>query len=528
LGSEGSYDFQVETDIAMVGEGPLLSNRFFVRVLTALIVLNVGSTAHGQRVVDQGTVIENVTLISPERATPLLHADVVIRDGRIVEVSTNLLAGPHARRIDGSRRFLIPGLIDSHVHVGDMTLLDDDAADAHPELVQAYRTQVPRAFLAFGFTTLVDLNMGPQTLAWFNAAPLHPNLYHCGPAVHTLGGYGAQRVPKNAAAAEAANIVYEGAQAKNWPAYLDPRDYTPARAVDRVVEGSGVCVKVFDEPGFGGVFHWPVPSTETLASLRAETRRRRLVLVVHANAVESWRDAIHAHVDIIAHGLWHWAGERFAAVPPPEAGEVIRAAARAGIAVQPTSQVVYGELSIFDRSLLDDPHFAEAVPHALITYLKTEEAKTSAQALADQYREAFTRLHPPASMDFATAISIAPARATATLHLMQEENVKLLFGSDTPSGDGGIGNPPGLNGRFEMSRWVEAGVPLARILRAATLDNALAFGLAEDLGTIQAGKRADLLLLKENPLTKVSAYDSIETIFLHGEPIAREKLRAHD
>jgi hypothetical protein len=370
--------------------------------------------------------------------------------------------------------------------------------------------------------------MGPQTLAWFNAAPLHPNLYHCGPAVHTLGGYGAQRVPKNAAAAEAANIVYEGAQAKNWPAYLDPRDYTPARAVDRVVEGSGVCVKVFDEPGFGGVFHWPVPSTETLASLRAETRRRRLVLVVHANAVESWRDAIHAHVDIIAHGLWHWAGERFAAVPPPEAGEVIRAAARAGIAVQPTSQVVYGELSIFDRSLLDDPHFAEAVPHALITYLKTEEAKTSAKALADQYREAFTRLHPPASMDFATAISIAPARATATLHLMQEENVKLLFGSDTPSGDGGIGNPPGLNGRFEMSRWVEAGVPLARILRAATLDNALAFGLAEDLGTIQAGKRADLLLLKENPLTKVSAYDSIETIFLHGEPIAREKLRAHD
>jgi imidazolonepropionase-like amidohydrolase len=71
-------------------------------------------------------------------------------------------------------------------------------------------------------------------------------------------------------------------------------------------------------------------------------------------------------------------------------------------------------------------------------------------------------------------------------------------------------------------------VRLGRILRAATLDNALAFGLAEDLGTIQAGKRADLLLLKENPLTKVSAYDSIETIFLHGEPIAREKLRAHD
>lgn len=511
-----------------VGGGARLSSRLFVRILTALIILNVWSAAQAQRVIHQGTVIENVTLISPERATPLLHANVAIRDGRIVEIGTNLVAGPQARKIDGSGRFLIPGLIDSHVHVGDMTLLDDDAADAHPELVQAYRTQVPRSFLAFGFTTLVDLNMGKETLAWFNAAPLHPNLYHCGPAVHTLGGYGAQRAPKDVAAANAANVVYEAAQAKNWPAYLDPRNYTPARAVDRVVEAGGICVKVFDESGFGGVFHWPVPSAETLAALRAETLRRKLVLVVHANAVESWRDAINAHVDVIAHGLWHWGGERFAAVPPPEASEVIRAAARAGIGVQPTSQVVYGELSIFDRSLLDDPRFAEAVPHSLITYLKTEQAKASAQALADQYRQAFARLHPPASMDFATAISIAPARAAATLHLMQEDDVKLLFGSDTPSGDGGIGNPPGLNGRFEMSRWVEAGVPLARILRAATLDNALAFGLAKDLGTIEVGKRADLLLLKENPLTKVSAYDSIETIFLNGEPIAREELRPHN
>ena len=40
---------------------------------------------------------------------------------------------------------------------------------------------------------------------------------------------------------------------------------------------------------------------------------------------------------------------------------------------------------------------------------------------------------------------------------MLEEKVKLLFGTDTPSGDGGIGNPPGLNGRLELSRWAEAG-----------------------------------------------------------------------
>src|SRR5262249_17763065 len=152
-------------------------------------------------------------------------------------------------------------------------------------------------------------------------------------------------------------------------------------------------------------------------------------------------------------------GDRFASVPPPEALEAIREAARAGVAVQPTSQVIYGEQFIFDRSLLDDPRLAEAVPHTLIAYLKTDEARASAQALADQYRKVVASLHPPGGLDFPTAMTIFPARTTATLRLMWKENVKLLFGRDTPCCEGGIGNPPGLNGRFEMARWVEAGMP---------------------------------------------------------------------
>ena len=93
---------------------------------------------------------------------------------------------------------------------------------------------------------------------------------------------------------------------------------------------------------------------------------------------------------------------------------------------------------------------------------------------------------------------------------------------DTPSNQG-IGNPPGLNGRLELGRWVEAGVPLREILRAATLDNAVAFRLS-DRGTIEPGKCADLLLLRENPLKTVAAYDSIDSIFLNGELLPRTSL----
>ena len=475
------------------------------------------------KVVDDGIVIEDVTVISPERQSPLEHATVVIRDGRIAEIGTGMVAGPHARRIDGHGRFLIPGLIDTHVHVGELAPLDDDGIDAHPELVQALRAQIPRSYLAFGFTTLVDLNLSGETQQWLNAAAVHPSLFHCGPAVRVPGGYTALRAPKDTEAAKRMNLVYDKAHGKEWPANLDPQEFTPERAVERAAAAGAICVKTFVEPGFGGVFHWPVPSAETLAELRAAAKKRGLVFVVHANGVEAWQAALNAKADVIAHGLWHWPGDRQSAVPTKEAEETIRAAARAGIGVQPTMQVVYGDESVFDRSILEDPRLPRALPQKVIEYLKSDEAKTAWQATADGYKQASAKVFGSPSMEPSKAMAIGPARVTATTHLLQAEGGKLLFGSDTPAGEG-IGNPQGLNGRLELERWAEAGVPLAQILRAATLENAKAFGIAGDRGTIEAGKRADLLLLRGDPLKTIGAYDAIETIFVNGNPIVRETL----
>ena len=115
-----------------------------------------------QLAVADDILIQNVTLISPERDAPMPHADVLLQNGKIAKIGTNLTGDTHSRRVDGSGRFLIPGLIDSHVHVGHSAALDEDAIDAHPELWVAYREQVPRAYLAFGFTsvTLSSKNVG--------------------------------------------------------------------------------------------------------------------------------------------------------------------------------------------------------------------------------------------------------------------------------------------------------------------------------------------------------------------------------
>jgi imidazolonepropionase-like amidohydrolase len=487
-------------------------------LIGAAAVYGVPSPA--RKIVDDGLVITDVTLISPERKVPLPHAGVVIRGDRIVEIGTNL-AGPGARQIDGREKFLIPGLIDSHVHVGNMGPLDDDAIGAHPELLDAYHAQLPRSYLAFGFTTLVDLDLKEKTLSWFNAGPLHPNLCSCGRGVRIVGGYMALQPPKDAAAANAANIVYEP-DTKDWPAILDPDDYSPVRAVARATDAGAICLKTFIEPGFGGAAHWPVPRPETLAALRDEAKRHGLVFVIHANAIESWRTALDAKPDVIAHGLWHWPGDHLSATPPREARDAIHAAAETHVGVQPTLQAVYGDLSIFDDSFLDDPRFAQALPRVIIDHLKSDAGKAARRTVADEYRQAIAKLVGK-DVDPAKAMSVGPARATATLRMMLAENVKLLFGTDTPSNEG-IGNPPGLNGRLELAHWVDAGVPLARILRAATLDNARAFGLSHDRGMIEVGKRADLLLLKRNPLETIEAYDAIETVFVNGNPNSRESL----
>lgn len=500
-----------------------MSNRVLATSI-AFVVLNVGTAANAQRIVDQrivdqGVVIENVTLISPERPAPLLHADVVLRDGRIAEIGTNLVAGPHARRIDGSGRFLIPGLIDSHVHAGHSAALDDDAIYAHPELWAAYRAQVPRAYLAFGFTSIVDLDVAPIDQAWFEGTPLHPRFYSCGRGIKVAGGYMAFNVPPTSSP-NFPNLVYEPKEMDHWPKSLEIGDYTPERAVSRAADTGAICVKAFVESGFG-TFNWPYLHTETLQKIRAAARERKLVLMVHANSVDSWQSALNAHADIIAHGLWVWPGDFGNSVPSPGASNVIALAARAGTHVQPTLQTVAGERAMIDPSLLDDPRLAMALPKAIIAYLRSAEGVKARTALLNEYRKASP------SPGFEPLLKAAMERTRATFKIMLQDHVSLVFGSDTPGVDS-FGNPPGLNGRLELQNWADAGAPLALILRSATLDNATALGLSHELGSIEVGKRADLLMLKDNPLVTVSAYDLIETTFLNGEPIAVEGLRPHD
>jgi hypothetical protein len=85
---------------------------------------------------------------------------------------------------------------------------------------------------------------------------------------------------------------------------------------------------------------------------------------------------------------------------------------------------------------------------------------------------------------------------------------------------------PGLNGYLEMQRLVAAGMGLRQLFEAATISNAKAFGLDGDIGTVQPGKRANVVLLGRSPLESVEAYDQVHTVWIGGTALDPASLEA--
>lgn len=103
---------------------------------------------------------------------------------------------------------------------------------------------------------------------------------------------------------------------------------------------------------------------------------------------------------------------------------------------------------------------------------------------------------------------------------MSKAGVGLLAGSDSMA-------PyiiPGFALHDELELLVAAGLTPAEALRAATLNPAKFFGRAHELGTVAAGRKANLVLLRANPLTRIGATREIETVVLQGRALNRQAL----
>ncbi len=513
--------------------------------LAGLLAIASGPLACTEQPEIDGTLISNVTLISPERAAPVPGAWVLIEGDRITDVGTGEPFVNARRVIDGSGRYLTPGLIDGHVHLEGPPGIEFPIRDELRPLVDAYYAQMPRSYLYFGFTTVIDLNvLSREFIDSVKAVPLGPDVFDCDGALALANGYPMVFFPPETRFESHPNFLYDERQADAIPDRYAPEDHSPAAVVQRVADAGGICVKTHHEDGFGPQSIWPTPTPELISEVVSEARSRDLTATMHANSYAAYRFAVEADVDLIVHGMWNWdglgngpgddgqsdadrGGERSpgdgrddgpAALP-----EEIRAVAdeliARDIAFMPTLRVLGGLQSLFDPDFLADPRLRAVLPAALIEWYGTADG----QWFANEMRRDFDGL-PDDQIPPRIQLGIDQGAAVATY--LVDRGGRLVFGSDTPSSPT-FGNPPGYNGFLELQTLAAIGISSERLFRAATIDVARAFGLDQTLGTVEPGKTANLLLLGADPLASVDAWDTIELVVVGGEVVRRTDVAAN-
>jgi imidazolonepropionase-like amidohydrolase len=470
-------------------------------------------------------LIENVTLVSPELPQPLGNRNVLVRDGRIAAVSEKPITAPAgARRLDGTGKYLTPGITDAHVHVSQAIGLPMGTSDpAIAAVEKSFFAQQPRSYLYFGVTQVLDPSNLKEKVDEFAAQPRHPDIYRCG-AAPVIDGYPLVFVPAEIRNHIFKDYIFEPANAKDHPLPAGDKleDHTPEAVVARIAASGARCVKVFIEDGFGDATGWPMISPATLKRVRAAATKHGLFLMAHANALGMQRIAIDARVDIIAHGLWNWDALEHEQGMPAEIAAHLRTIHDQKMGYEATLRVLPGLTDMLDPKLLDDPVYKKVVPPALLAWYRTEPARWFMHEVFGPKPDAAAIISGVRAANEHWATEEKGMRA---LRYLYELGQPMLLGSDTPSGPT-FGNQPGYDTFREMRTMAEAGIPLYAIFAAGTINNARQLGLAKDYGTIEPGKIANLLLLDGNPLASVENWSKIDKVILRGEPIDRETLAA--
>ncbi len=510
-------------------------NRKLVRLLDATlgmflitIVMSSLQVVHAQTVSRDRVLIQHVHLVGTELPATGLF-DVLLENGKILQIqpATSKSKLKAARKIDGKRQYLIPGLIDAHVHLdgvpgyaGDEQALESDAA-----MLQQARQQMPRSYTYFGFTTVLDLTGDADFTAKWNQESMAPRAFFCAP-VTIPNGYPASWMDKDLQFQVPASkmMLFDPAQPNVYPSNFVVEQHSPAAVVQAAKQAGASCIKVFYETGFGPKKNLPVPSIELIRAVVKEAHQSKLPVYLHGNSQAAYEFALQSGVDTLVHGLWHETKNIDAAVNQTRLKQMAQEIKQAGIAVQPTMQVLYGEQEETNPAFFQHPYVADAIPASLLQWYQSDKGQWMKNILTE---EVAAEAMPPAAMY--QAISKMYQKPLTTVRQMtaylHREGARLQFGSDTPSGPF-YTQFPGMNGRWEMDRWLEAGMSLPELFQAMTIDNARALGLQDHIGSIAVGKQADLLLLEKNPLTDIKAYDQIRFVFLRGVAVERERLSA--
>jgi imidazolonepropionase-like amidohydrolase len=436
-------------------------------------------------------------LVDGTGAPPVPDAVVVERAGRIECAGSRAACPvpPGAEVVDLSGRWLAPGLVDAHVHFSQTGWVDGrpdaiDLRERHPyERAQAglrlHPERLFRSYLCSGVTAVFDVGGFPWTLglpARAEGDPLAPHVAAAGPLLSTLEH-------------EVLNLP-----AEKELVYL--KDEQVARQGVRYLAAEGAAaVKVWF------VVYPGRPFAEMAAVVRAagdEARKAGLPLIVHATGLAEAKEALRAGARLLVHSV----------DDKPVDEEFLRLAREAGATYCPTLTVYDGYLRLRDAVLAgqapatDDPNgCVDAAARALVA----ETAGAGAERI-DRKRQAARSAARPQEI----------RTMARNLVAVRDAGIPIAMGTDA-------GNPLTLHGPAvyaEMDAMQSAGLTPMQVLVAATRNAALAMG-RPDLGTVERGKAADLVVLGADPTADASAFRKLVAVVRAGvlHPVAELRAR---
>jgi imidazolonepropionase-like amidohydrolase len=436
----------------------------------------------------QGSLlIRHARLIDGSGAPPRDDVAILVRDGRIAaigpdaEVAAGAAAVASAPVLDVQGATVLPGLIDAHVHLGDV--LGTEVRGDPPERRTALRRKQLRSYLACGVTTVLDTAIQPETLAetreWLASGEPGPSFVTLGQPIAPPGGYMAFGLPERVAATVA--------------------DLDRSFAVIDAAETFGAKVPI--ERGFGADI-LPIHEPAMRAAIAERARARGLPVLVHTSDEEEQAIAL----DMGAYALLHL---NFGGRDPSPAHVDRLAAAKTYVVT--TFSIIDSDLTRFEPERLDDPLTRIAVPAEELASPRDPEAWIAGDAINLGYPfpwmpEFARRLLARYLADEKGLRHVLAAnlRAARTLH---DRGVPVVIGSD--AGNFVLSQFHGTSTLREIDLLASTGIPPADVLAAATSLPARMLHLDGEVGTVAVGSRADLVIVREDPLKDPSALRSI-------------------
>lgn len=493
--------------------------------------------------VNNGLLIENVTIITFDSLGELNNykGHIVCEDNKIVYVGRKApkIKG-QIKVINAKGKYVIPGLIDSHVHLANIAGMDFKSKKKNPLLVRQYYQQLPKSFLYFGYTSLIDVdNYAPDIINKISNSEITPDIYTCASKVKVMNDFEMIMEGYPESVKYKLPFLHDRYNPNvKIPDSIDLEDHSVSHIVhNKIKEQNNICIKTLYEDESSGLKKvWELPTKDIIKDLVDEAHRYNVPVVMHAPSYQGQKFSLETGIDIIAHAMWNWTSDPETYVDtimPDTHQKILIEIAKKKIGYQPTYRAMTGEIDVLKNDFLDDPIVRKIYPEQYINWLQSEEGQWIKKRINNRPKflqrtnpDFFNAVRSKYSSNeemFSEVYKSNIAKIDAVVKILAINDANLLFSTDNGAMNM-YSHPPGYNGYLEMKHWLNAGVTLKQLLKSATYNNAKAFNLFENTGSIEVNKYANLLILNSNPLEDLKAYNDIQYIILQGKQIKRNNL----